>query len=905
MAQRQGTHVPAVRAASEKNLGITQRSASINFSWTGDIRKRYTDFLVYEINKDGTTVHLREYEEQTPSAPKAVPAKPPVKEIEAPNAEIVIQPISDEDRQILVSLINESATEKLIKLDEAIQAKQKISAEERTVVFDPITDRAQRASVHQEIRRIFSNRLETLANNVGVITASPSKFSKNNRVGGNGPRANNNRPKDQGKSFTELGGEYLHFTMYKENKDTMDAVNTIARLLKVKATNFGFAGTKDRRAGTVQRISVHRQRASNLLWLNTRLPNIKVGDFVHAKEPLQLGQHGGNEFVITLKNCQPLGGAGCSVDQRVRKLREAVEFGLAYLQRHGYINYYGLQRFGTYAIGTHLLGMKVLKGDYEGVLNDILHVEEHFLHEAFDLAEQEPAHTNDFHNSRDDYNRAKAITIWRTTGNADKALGILPKRFSSEAAIIRHLSRNSKDFMGALLSITRGMRMMYIHAYQSFVWNHMATKRWSMYGPAVVEGDLVLVTNDQSATDADSEDNENFYAQARALTKEDIESGKYTIFDVVLPTPGYDVMYPRNAVGKAYVDFMKKDENGALDPYDMRRRQKEFSLSGNYRHLLGRFIGEPQYAIRVYNDDTEQMYPTDLDFCTAARAEKKAVEAEARARSRPVLANWAHFANNAEQYDQAITNERRRKASESPESDRLVKARETWIQTGLDGSDKRVKIARHEQEFETQLPTEKIPVETTANATEPPTLAKGLSDLYYESTDQQTVAKPEDVITKKEEDVTMTEASTVIKTESVEVKTESMDTVALNTEATPQTNQSAVADPMGWYGSSMPALPAATEIEKAMVPFNGGKDSETDNKKAANLIVPVLHSPSENPFAYVDKSEVIRSSFTASKLAVILKFQLRSSNYATVVLRELMGTLEEDEASGNAASNGN
>ncbi|KAK3340145.1 pseudouridine synthase [Neurospora tetraspora] len=905
MAQRQGTHVPAVRAASEKNLGITQRSASINFSWTGDIRKRYTDFLVYEIRKDGTTVHLREYEEQEPLVPKAAPAQP-TPETVASTTEPEIKPISDEDRQLLVNLINESATERLIQLDEAVQAKKKISAGERTVVFDPITDRAQRASLHQQIRRIFDNRIETLANNTGVITATPSKFSKNNRVGGNGPRANNSRSRDQSKSFTQLGGEYLHFTMYKENKDTMDAVNTIARLLKVKATNFGFAGTKDRRAGTVQRISVYRQRASNLIWLNTRLPNIKVGDFVHANEPLQLGQHGGNEFVITLKNCQPLGGAGCSVDQRVRKLREAVEFGLAYLNRHGYINYYGLQRFGTYAIGTHLLGMKVLKEDYEGVLNDILHVEDHFLQEAFDLGEQEPVHTNDFHNSRDDYNRAKAITLWRTTGNVEKALAILPKRFSSEAAIIRHLGKNSKDFMGALLSITRGMRMMYIHAYQSFVWNHMATKRWSMYGPTLIEGDLVLVTNDQSAADADSEDNENFYAQARALTQEDIASGKYTIFDVVLPTPGYDVIYPRNEIGKEYVDFMKKAENGGLDPYDMRRRQKEFSLSGNYRHLLGRFIGEPQYAIRVYNEDTEQMYPTDLDFCTAARAQKKAAEAKAR-KSPPLLANWAHFTNNTAQYDQAITNERRRKASESPQSDGVVVARETWIQTGLDGSDKRVKIARHTEEYETKVPVEQFNDKVADNATngiisssatETPTLAKGLSDLYYESTAQQTVINSEDGITKQEQDVMLIEESTAPKADAMEV-------VALTHEATPQSNHSAVADPMGWYGSSMPALPAAAETEKAMVPFNSEKESEADTKKAANLIVPVLHSPSENPFASVDDSEVIRSSPDASKIAVILKFQLRSSNYATVVLRELMGTCEENAASGDASSDGN
>lgn len=41
MSQRPGTHVPSVRAETEKSLGITQRSAAINFAWTGDIRKRY------------------------------------------------------------------------------------------------------------------------------------------------------------------------------------------------------------------------------------------------------------------------------------------------------------------------------------------------------------------------------------------------------------------------------------------------------------------------------------------------------------------------------------------------------------------------------------------------------------------------------------------------------------------------------------------------------------------------------------------------------------------------------------------------------------------------------------------------------------------------------------------------
>ncbi len=66
----------------------------------------------------------------------------------------------------------------------------------------------------------------------------------------------------------------------------MDAINHIARMLKIKSSNFGFAGTKDRRAATTQRVSVLRQTIENLNWLNSKAPNIKVGDFSYHKAPI-------------------------------------------------------------------------------------------------------------------------------------------------------------------------------------------------------------------------------------------------------------------------------------------------------------------------------------------------------------------------------------------------------------------------------------------------------------------------------------------------------------------------------------------------------------------------------------------------------------------------------------------
>ncbi len=192
--------------------------------------------------------------------------------------------------------------------------------------------------------------------------------------------------------------------------------------------------------------------------------------------------------------------------------------------------------------------------------------------------------------------------------------------------------------MGAILMITRGMRMMYIHAYQSFVWNHVASLRWSKYGTTVIAGDLVLIDSSSrpdSSSQADTInafDEEDFYSRARHLTPEDVASGKYTIADVVLPTPGFDVIYPNNDIGEFYKEFMGRAENGSLNPFEMRRKQREFSLSGNYRTLLGYFITDPKYSVCTYANDTDQMYPTDLDIATQKKADKKAAAKKNRSR---------------------------------------------------------------------------------------------------------------------------------------------------------------------------------------------------------------------------------------------------------------------------------
>jgi tRNA pseudouridine13 synthase len=80
------------------------------------------------------------------------------------------------------------------------------------------------------------------------------------------------------------------------------------------------------------------------------------------------------------------------------------------------------------------------------------------------------------------------------------------------------------------------------------------------------------------------------------LTEEDL--GSYTIQDVILPMPGWNVEYPEGAIGKMYQDMLAAD---GLDANRMRRDQRyvccsllfhfadpssEYSLPGSYRKVI-------------------------------------------------------------------------------------------------------------------------------------------------------------------------------------------------------------------------------------------------------------------------------------------------------------------------------
>lgn len=74
---------------------------------------------------------------------------------------------------------------------------------------------------------------------------------------------------------------------------------------------------------------------------------------------LTLGDLGGNHFTIVLRDVQGANEAD-------------LELSLQSLKSNGYLNYFGMQRFGTSTVLTHTVGCAIMKKEYEKASDLIL-----------------------------------------------------------------------------------------------------------------------------------------------------------------------------------------------------------------------------------------------------------------------------------------------------------------------------------------------------------------------------------------------------------------------------------------------------------------------------------------------------------------------------------------------------
>ncbi|XP_058584736.1 pseudouridylate synthase 7 homolog isoform X2 [Neofelis nebulosa] len=495
---------------TELDVGIT-KFVSSHQGFSGILKERYSDFVVHEIGKDGRISHLDDL---------SVPVD------EEDPSEDVFTVLTAEEKQRLEEL-------------------QLFKNKETSVAIEVIEDtKEKRTIIHQAIKSLFP----------GLETKTEDREGKKYIVAYHaaGKKALANPRKH---SWPKSRGSYCHFVLYKENKDTMDAINVLSKYLRVKPNIFSYMGTKDKRAITVQEIAVLKITAQRLAHLNKCLMNFKLGNFSYQKNPLKLGELQGNHFTVVLRN---ITGTDEQVQQAMNSLKEI-----------GFINYYGMQRFGTTAVPTYQVGRAILQNSWTEVMDLILKprsgAEKGYL--------------------------VKCREEWAKTKDPAAALRKLPVKRCVEGQLLRGLSKyGMKNIVSAFGIIPRNNRLMYIHSYQSYVWNNMVSKRIEEYGLRPVPGDLVL--KGATATYVDEEDVNN-----------------YSIHDVVMPLPGFDVIYPKHKISEAYREMLTADN---LDIDNMRHKIRDYSLSGAYRKIIIR----PQnvsWEVVAYDDPKIPLFNTDVD----------------------------------------------------------------------------------------------------------------------------------------------------------------------------------------------------------------------------------------------------------------------------------------------------
>lgn len=414
---------------------------------------------------------------------------------------------------------------------------------------------------------------------------------------------------DKARARAAQPGRYLRILLQKENKDTSEGVQLIARFFGLKPGQVQFAGTKDKRGVTTQALTIPYVEPSRAASVNSKLIGLtKIGNFAAVNSRLDLGDLQGNQFKVILRDLKLMPNAPFpgkesanmevdtsegSIEQTIQAISEACQK----FAEAGFINYYGTQRFGTGTVRTHEVGVECLKGNWKTVIDLI-------------MAPRGGANTE-----RSDSLRARQLY---TEGKFHEAIHAIPRFMNLERSILVGLTEGNKnDYKSAFERLPRPMRLMYPHAYQSYIWNMAASKRIERYGYQVVVGDLV-VADISSLRQRNSEEDVDATATAGAegaetkpetktgisaniiLVKSEEEAKSYTMANVVIPLPGPNSLLPENEIGDYIRELLAKDGLSTAFTAD-----KVFHLSGDYRPLITRPIDFEYHILRYNNVDGE------------------------------------------------------------------------------------------------------------------------------------------------------------------------------------------------------------------------------------------------------------------------------------------------------------
>lgn len=150
------------------------------------------------------------------------------------------------------------------------------------------------------------------------------------------------------------GGLYTWAILEKKGVDTFSAVQKIANFFQIPVKDIQYAGLKDAQGMTRQVISFWNLPLDKNRQISVT-DNITIKSLGRVPNPVNLNVIKGNNFQIRITECDAHGQALVNHAKEI-----ATE-----LKSLGILNYFDLQRFGNTRPISHLVGMKLLEGEYQ------------------------------------------------------------------------------------------------------------------------------------------------------------------------------------------------------------------------------------------------------------------------------------------------------------------------------------------------------------------------------------------------------------------------------------------------------------------------------------------------------------------------------------------------------------
>ncbi|GAC1598043.1 MAG: tRNA pseudouridine(13) synthase TruD [Myxococcales bacterium] len=241
-------------------------------------------------------------------------------------------------------------------------------------------------------------------------------------------------------------GNVWVYRLDKQKVSTLQALERISKEFAVRRRALSVCGLKDKQGRTEQLVGVEGGALGVTEVVQTGDLRLKL--LGRSAQPLSSDNITANRFEVTVRDLERADA------QRIPESVQEVE-------RVGIVNYFDSQRFGFLKHGQGFIGLKLLRGDFEGALRSYL------------------ATPSELDKSDD----AKVKAFWRANwGNfrqhAPQEAG---KKY---APILRVLRADPTDFRGAFLHIDQRTRMMTLFELQSFVWNEGVKRYLQRHVPA-------------------------------------------------------------------------------------------------------------------------------------------------------------------------------------------------------------------------------------------------------------------------------------------------------------------------------------------------------------------------------------------------------------------------------------